>query len=93
MKNLGLPQVPGTVTGRATNTARVRNVRTVYGRDIVPGDVLPTGIVMGVTTSDIDAEVRLEMAGANIHYVGYDEHVLVLVRCDHELTEAIRNSL
>lgn len=61
----------------------------VHGRDLRAGDVLPTGVVLEVTRNDIDGEARLEMTGADIHYVDYDEEVTVLARLDRDVLVAI----
>lgn len=65
------------------------NARGVQGRDLRPGDVLATGVILQVDNCDIDGEVRLEMPGANIHYVNHDDEVTVLATLDTTLLDAI----
>lgn len=64
-------------------------VRSVPGRDLQPGDVLVTGVILEVTRNDIDGEVRLEMPGADVHFALYDEPVTVLATLDRSVLDAI----
>lgn len=65
------------------------NLRTTHGADLEAGDVLPTGVILQVERDDYARDVRLEMPGNNIHYVGYDEPVTVLATVDRDTLDAI----
>lgn len=80
-------------TGAPIFARRVRidakQVRSVPGRDLQPGDVLVTGVILEVTRNDIDREVRLEMPGADVHFATFDEPVTVLATLDRSVLDAI----
>lgn len=76
------------VLGRTARIG-VEQIRQVPGSEIAPGDILPTGVVVMTDHNFIDGEVRLEMVGANIHYVDHDETVLVLGTVDRALLDEI----
>lgn len=78
----------GLVLGRGARVG-AEQVRTPDGKDIEPGDVLPTGVVLRVDRNDIDGESRLEMVGAMIHYVDHGEPVTVLAQVDRATLDAI----
>ena len=63
--------------------------RSVDGRDLVAGDVITTGVILEVSRDDLECEVRLEMPGADVHWVGYDEPVSVLATVTREVLDAI----
>lgn len=65
------------------------SARSIDGRDLAPGDVLATGVILEVTRNDIDGEVRLEMPGADVHFVDYDEPVTVLATVTREVLDGI----
>lgn len=66
-----------------------QQARSVLGQDLDAGDVLATGVVLQVDRDEINGEVRLEMPGSDIHYVGFDEPVLVLASVTRELLDGI----
>ena len=65
----------------------VSSVESVRGSDLTVGMVLPTGIVVDVTT-DEDL-LRVETAGADVHFVSHDEPVTVLAVVPVEMVNAI----
>jgi hypothetical protein len=63
--------------------------RSITGSDLVPGDVIATGVILEVSRDDVEREVRLEMPGADVHFVGYDEPVSVLATVTREVLDGI----
>lgn len=76
------------VTGRAV-VIKAGQPRAVPGIGLAPGQVLATGVILQVDRDDEAREVRLEMPGADIHYVGYDETVTILATLDDDVLHAI----
>lgn len=64
-------------------------VRAVVGEDLRAGDLIPTGLILQVDRDEQAHEVRLEMVGADIHYVGFDEPVTVFASVDEDVLDAV----
>lgn len=84
--------MPGTGMKRGV-LVHPEHVRQVRGDEIVVGDVLVTGLVLGVNRNDIDGEVRLHLPGANIHYVDDAETVTVLARVTSDVVRAVEDAM
>lgn len=83
--------LPGTGMKRGV-IVHPEHVRQVDGRDIAVGDVLVTGLVLGVDRNEIDREVRIELPGNNIHYLDYHETVTVLARATDDVVRAVEDA-
>lgn len=71
----------------SASLVEVSSVATVCGSDLTVGMVLPTGVVVDVSKDE--GLIRVETAGADVHFVAHDDPVTVLAVVPVEVVAAI----